>query len=112
MSLPAGQRPVTQAAPAGTTNSGSTEELVRATHGVLDHYGVGISPSKVSRLVRTYQRTVAGNGVEFGDWIANNVLLLAAQRHLVADELRRVISYADPTGETAVRNVLAGGRRE
>jgi len=69
-----------------------------------------MSPSKVSRLVREYKRQVEQNGFAFFDFLANAVALSADQRRtMLADPaIARAISYADPTGETAVRNVLRG----
>lgn len=49
---------------------------------------------------------VQGNGYDFGDYIATQVAVSEMQRQVIADELRKVVSYADPTGETATRNVL------
>lgn len=93
--------------PGGTTNTDemSAEGLIRATRQVLDAFGIDMSQSKVSRLVRRYRSTVAPKGFPFADYVVNGLVITAAKRAVVADELRRAISYADPTGETAVRNV-------
>jgi hypothetical protein len=69
-----------------------------------------MSPSKVSRLVRRYDARVKQNGWTFVDFLANSVQLSAAQRRQALNDpdLERVISYRDPTGERAVKNVMSG----
>jgi hypothetical protein len=84
-----------------TGGSTSAEELIRAARIILDNCGVSMSQSKLSRLVRTYLVRVDSNGFTFVDFLANTVQLDASTR-------RRIISYADPTGEAAVRNVMRG----
>jgi hypothetical protein len=101
----------------GVTGSGGTisaeatsqtEQAIRVTHTILANCGVVMSPSKVSRLVRLYQSRVAANGWTFLDFLANKVALSVQQyRRVLADpDMARVIVYLDPTGETAVNNVL------
>ena len=97
----------------GTTSAeatGQTEKLLRVAHVVLDNCGLAMSASKVSRLVRNYEAQVAGNGWTFFDFLANRICLDAERRRLLLlnPEVARVISYADPTGETAVNRVLRG----
>ena len=89
----------------------SAEARIRAAHAVLDHCGYPMSPSKVMRLVRTFESRVAANGFSFFDFFANAIQLDAARRRaMLADpDLALVISYADPTGEAAVRNVMRPG---
>lgn len=96
----------TASAPGGSTR---TETLIRVAHAILEHAGYeGIGPRKVHRLVRQYQDRVAPNGWSFLDYLANAVQMDAERRRgLFADPaLARVIAYADPTGETAVKNVM------
>lgn len=85
-----------------------TEQAIRVTHTILANCGIAMSPSKVSRLVRQFQARVAANGWTFLDFLANKVTLSIEQyRRILADPgMARVISYLDPTGETAVNNVL------
>ncbi|GAA1118127.1 hypothetical protein [Citricoccus alkalitolerans] len=59
-----------------------------------DEHGVDISHSKLSRLIRQYRREVATG--------AGPTLPLPTF-------LRRSMGIADPTGNTAVRNVMSGG---
>jgi hypothetical protein len=88
--------------------STSAETLIKAAHIVLDNCGIRMSPSWVSRLVRTYKHRVERNGFPFIDFLANAVQLSAEQRRtaLQNPDIACVITYADPTGETAVRNVM------
>lgn len=65
-------------------------------------------PAKVRRLVQAFQQRVEGNGFTFFDFLANSVQLDAETRHraLADPDVQRVIAYADPTGDTAVRHVM------
>ncbi len=69
--------------------SGGTEKAVKAAREQMDSLGLHFSANKLSRLVRRYLAEAATTHT-FGAW---------------------VIAYADPTGETAVRNVSGGGRQ-
>lgn len=71
-----------------------------------------MGPNKVARLVRRYLETVARNGWSLFDYLATAVRLDAEQRRraLLHPDIARVIAYADPTGETAVGNVMRAGR--
>ncbi len=86
------------------------DHLIRETHAVLNRCGVSVSPGRVIKLVRTYVRRVQGDGIGFADYLAQ-VAVGEHQRRLIADELRRVTAYVDPTGESAVNNVVRGGTR-
>ncbi|MHC9292492.1 hypothetical protein ACRCUN_08475 [Mycobacterium sp. LTG2003] len=93
--------------------STSAEALVTHAHKLLANCGVSISPSKVSRMVREYKRRVEKNGFPFEAFLVNTVQLTAEQRRqmLANPDIARVISYSDPTGETAANNVDRGTRR-
>ena len=82
----------------------TVEALLRHTHAVIANTSVRMSPSKVTRLCRDYVNLVAGKGVPFGAYLANAVVLDAAERRTF-DELYYRLSHADPTGESAARNV-------
>lgn len=86
----------------------SAETLDRDAHALMTACGIARSRSWVSRTVRTYLRSPL-RGLPFGDYLAARLQLSAQQRAdmLARSEFARVISYADPTGETAVRNVMA-----
>lgn len=79
--------------------------LIRETHAVFARFGVRVSHDRVIKLVGTYIRRVRPNGYDFAEYIATQVAMTEVERQLVADELRKVITYADPTGERAVNNV-------
>jgi len=83
----------------------SVEQLTRETGDALARFGVNWSRSKVSRVVRTYLHQVAPNGFPFDRYVLNKVTVHVQRQAELADELRKVVSYADPTGETAAGNV-------
>lgn len=66
----------------------SVRTLTRQAHHVAAGLGVSVSPSRVSRLVKRFVHEGRGD-IDFHTWF---------------------ISYADPTGETAVRNVMKGNQ--
>ena len=98
-------RPLPALATGGST---SAETLIRDAHTALSNAGIGMSPSKVSRIVRQFKHRVEANGFTFGQFLANAVVMNAEQRRRVLADpaIARVISYADPTGEAAVANVI------
>lgn len=90
-------------APAGNTNTGedhqgtatrSDSSLFTEARRWADRHGVTIGHSKLSRTIRAYQREIAARSDR------GPVLTLETY-------LRR--TWADPVGETAVRNVMRGG---
>lgn len=88
----------------------AVEPLLRETHAVLANCSVRMSPSKVTRLCRDYVNIVAARGVPFGAYLANAVAMTADESRQF-DEAYYRLTYADPTGETAVRNVRGVIRR-
>jgi hypothetical protein len=86
----------------------SAEALIKHAQKLLCSSGIEMSPSKVSRLVREFRHRVEIEGFSFGAFLLNTVQMTAEQRRraLANPEIARVISYADPTGERAVNNVL------
>lgn len=88
--------------------SQTTEQLVGHAHVILDACGRTMSPSRVRRVVREYQRSVERNGWVFWDYFANAMLLTNSERRrlVINPDIERVISYLDPTGERAVNNVM------
>lgn len=112
MPAPPGHAPA-QATPAGSWCSGpERDRLITAAHTVLANCGFPVSPRKVNRLAQTFQARVARNGFSFFDFLANSVQLDEQQRRqaLANPDVARAIAYADPTGETAVHNVMREGR--
>lgn len=98
-----------QARPAGSWSSGQERDrLITATHTILANCGMPMGGRRVNRLVQTFQQRVERNGFTFFDFLANTVQLDSEQRRraLADPEISRAIAYADPTGESAVRNVM------
>lgn len=83
----------------------------RVANAVLDSTGYALGRSKVRRIIRTFTTRVERNGFEFFEFFANALMLDAdtRRRALLDPDVARTITYADPTGEAAVRNVMRGG---
>lgn len=79
--------------------------LVRDARLLLDAVGIERGGNWISRTVRTY--LAAAVRVPFGLFLSAEVSLSNTQRRALAEraDLRYLLSYADPTGETAIRNV-------
>ncbi len=88
------------------SGSATPESLNRDAHRLLDACGIARSPKWIQRVVRDYC-SASASGLPFGIYLANRVELNAQQRQAVLDrsDLRYLLEYADPTGETAVWNV-------
>lgn len=91
----------------GSGSLPTVEQLIRDTHRVIENCHLRTSPSKVTRLCRDYVNYVAGKGISFGVYLGNAVTLTAEQQRRF-DAAYYSLTYADPTGETAVRHVMAG----
>lgn len=80
--------------------------LVRDARLLLEATGVARGSNWISRAVRDY--LAAPVRIPFGLFLSARVELSALQRRVLAEraDLRYLLSYADPTGESAVRNVL------
>jgi len=103
---------VVVASSTGSWNGGpERDRLITAAHAVLSNCGVELSSTKVRRMVQNYERRAQRYGFDFGEFIANQVVMSEHQRRVAADELRRVTAYVDQTGESAVNNVVRGGTR-
>ncbi len=83
------------------------EDMIQGTCDVLATLGVDRSRSWIMRTIRAWQR--ASIPVPFGDALVVRLQLNAQQCADVyaRSECRYVLEYADPTGEAAVRNVMA-----
>ncbi|UYL87885.1 hypothetical protein SEA_MALISHA_56 [Gordonia phage Malisha] len=93
----------------GGTTSPSKAELVKAARLILDNCGVAMSQNKIVRLVlRFLDRAPNGSGHAFFLYLTSAVQMSAEQQRaaLLNSDIARVISYSDPTGETAVTNVM------
>lgn len=66
----------------------------------------------MNRTVRDYMRRPTWHGIPFGAFLMSRVQLNAEQRRrAMADpELAYFLHYADPTGETAVRNAMKASK--
>ena len=102
-------------APAVTSESAKVERrdqraeaLVRVAEVVVNNVGAGWSHSKMSRVVRQYIYRSDGHGMPFFYYLAHMLCLDANRQRALLNhpDVARAISYADPTGETAVRNVM------
>jgi hypothetical protein len=80
----------------------TVEELIRRAHRELDLTGQKMSASKVTRLIRQRVR-LSGNESAYR---MVSAYLASTSAHAAFDAF--CLTYTDPTGETAVRNVLAG----
>lgn len=78
--------------------------VLRAAHKALAESApdAEVSPSKVNRIVRRFAKELARSGMTFGVFLDNK----ANQRWMRGDPiLLCTISYLDPTGDKAARNV-------
>lgn len=98
----------------GGSTAPSKSELISAARLILDNCGIGFGNRKVFRLVDSFcQRAPNGSGHAFFLYLTNAVQMSADQQRaaLLNPDIAHVIAYADPTGETAVNNVMRGARR-
>lgn len=104
------KRPEHESRDSGTA---TPETLIRDAHRLLAACGIERGPAWVSSTVRQYLHRVSANGFPFGAYLLNQVELNSEQRRvaLANPEMASFLNYADPTGETAVRNVLRGASR-
>ena len=79
----------------------TVEALIRRAHRELDLTGRKMSPSKVSRLIR---QRVRMTGNESATRMVT-AYLASASAHVAFDAF--CLTYSDPTGEAAIRNVAA-----
>jgi hypothetical protein len=89
------------------TSADTAESLARDAGLLLHACGVIRSRGWISRAVRDYLAS-DWTALPFGMFLAAKVELSDAQRRVLAErsDLRYLLSYADPTGETAIRNVM------
>lgn len=95
-----------------STSAEDTERLCRDAQIILDNVGMSMPRPRLSRMVRTFRGQVEGKGWAFFDYVTNAVQLSEGRKRAARSnpEILRVIGYADPTGETAVANVLRSQR--
>jgi hypothetical protein len=87
-------------APQATSLRGQIREFLQTS-------GLERTESWVQRVSRDYAR-LAIPGTPVGVFIATRIALNPVERRRLAEraDLRYLLSYADPTGETAVRNIM------
>lgn len=98
----------------GGSASPSTNELVNAARLILDNCGIAFSTNKIVRLVLQFNRVMPdATGHAFFLYLTNAVQMSEAQKvsALSNPDIARCIAYADPTGESAVNNVMRQVRR-
>lgn len=83
------------------------QKLKQDTLTFFANCGLDYGPNKVNRLCVEYVGQPRRNGFTFAEFITTKVHLRAEQHRaaLANPDLHRRISYADPTGETAVNKV-------
>lgn len=82
----------------------TVDQLIADTCTELNRIGIPAGRSKIARLVRRWAERVRFTGYGLAEWVADGLALDAERRARVTSEMR-AISYADPTGDTAVANV-------
>jgi hypothetical protein len=109
---PPGAAALTSTTPGINFPGGEVQRLKAAAGTILRNCGFEYGPNRINRLVTTFVGRAERNGFAFFDFLANAVRLTAEQRRraLADPDVSRVISYADPTGETAVRNIAREAR--
>lgn len=93
----------------GGSTAPSKNELISAARLILDNCGIGLGNRKVFRLVdRFVERAPNASGHAFFLYLTNAVRMSEAQKvaAMSSPDIARCIAYADPTGETAVNNVM------
>jgi hypothetical protein len=84
------------------------ERYIRVAVATLDATGFPMGVRRMHTLVHRYVEQVAHNGWTFFEFFTNACRFDADQRRraLLNPDVARAISYADPTGETAVNRVM------
>lgn len=87
----------------GEVRPQTVEQAIRDAHGILAGAGVRLGVSKVTRLARDFIRLQPQ--VTFATYLAQNTASSVAAISTRSNN-RHGIEWADPTGETAVHNVM------
>lgn len=90
----------------------NVEDLILTANVIVQNCGISMGPQSLTRMARRFRKQVRRNGWTFFEYVANTLCLSAQKRaEALADpEVRKVLDYADPTGEQAVANVMASLR--
>jgi len=95
----------------GVSASPTMEDLKAFARLIVSNVEASLGPNTINRLVVQFNRRMPnGSGWAFFLHIANAVQMSESQkrRALLNPDIAQVIAYADPTGETAVNNVIRG----
>ena len=95
--------------PAAFAHEGEAQSLREQIRSFLAGAGLSRTNSWVQRVSRDYAR-IAIPGTPIGLFVASRLALTSVERRDVAEraDFRYLLSYADPTGEAAVRNIMRG----
>ena len=89
----------------------SPDEMKRKAREQLNAAGIALGPNKINRqFVKFQSQQPDGDMPAWLEWLANTLTTSADQKRAkrLGDRDRaKVVSYADPTGELAVNNVMA-----
>ncbi len=90
---------------------GTDSKLAEQARQILDERGIARGHSWTWRTVRNFLETPP-DAIEFETFVLGEVKRTDAPRRVVVDEKKLAgrLSYRDPTGETAIRNILRGKR--
>jgi hypothetical protein len=97
----------------GGSTAPSKNEMIGAARLILDNCGIGFGTRKVIRIVTEFaDRAPNGSGHAFFLYLTNAVQMSESQKvaALRNPDIARAIAYADPTGETAINNVMRSRR--
>jgi hypothetical protein len=98
----------------GGTESPSTDQLVTAGRNIVDYFHISFTTSRLLRLAIQFKRRAPqGDKALFFGFLASAIDLSEEQKRvaLMDPEFVKFITYADPTGEQAVNNVMRERRR-
>jgi len=113
MSPPGGA--ATLARPGCTTEPRNSGPFLVDFHRLMTHHNIAIGQRRANAIVQGFLKRIADWTVPagrmsslFGDWLEHKLDLTIEQRRALEGDpdWSRCISYADPVGEEAVRNVL------
>jgi hypothetical protein len=93
----------------GSSNVPSKQDLINFACTLLHSSEIHMGRRKVFSLVdRFVERAPKADGWMFFQFLASAISLSVEQRNaaIVNQDLMRIIDYLDPTGETAVNNVI------
>lgn len=112
MTAPAATLAASSTTPGNDFPGSDPQRLKYAAGVILANSGCTWGPNRINRLVTRFVERVEGSGVEFFDFLTNAVALTAEERRAARanPDVARAISHADPTGETAVNNVMREAR--